>query len=107
MDHGQEYEDPSLPIKEQGSNRGGTIRIGQGSWIGHGAAIVCSKGELILGRNCIVAANAVITRSFPEYSVISGNPARIVKQYDSASKSWVLGSVRRTGVETESQRGSL
>jgi serine acetyltransferase len=40
----------------------------------------------------VVAANSLVTRSFPDYSVIAGNPARVVKQYDVQKKQWVLGS---------------
>jgi acetyltransferase-like isoleucine patch superfamily enzyme len=94
MDHSHAYENTALPIKEQGVTEGGRIRIGQGCWIGHGAAIVCTQGELVLGRNCVVAANAVVTRSFPPYSVISGNPARVVKQFDPEKNTWVLGASR-------------
>lgn len=94
MDHGHAYEFINLPIKLQGTSSGGRIRIGQGSWIGHGAAIICTKGELTLGENCVVAANALVTTSFPPYSVISGNPARVVKQFDPVRNTWVLGSSR-------------
>jgi acetyltransferase-like isoleucine patch superfamily enzyme len=47
-----------------------------------------------VGRNCFVAAHAVVTRSAPPYSVLSGNPARIVRQFDPVKQVWVLGSVR-------------
>jgi acetyltransferase-like isoleucine patch superfamily enzyme len=94
MDHSHAYEDITVPIREQGVTEGGRIRIGQGSWIGFGAAIVCPKGELTLGRNCVVGANSVVTRSFPPYSVIAGNPAKVVKQFDPVKQAWVQGSVR-------------
>jgi acetyltransferase-like isoleucine patch superfamily enzyme len=94
IDHGHAYEDVSRSIDEQGITKGGRIRIGQGSWIAHGAAIICAQGELILGKNCVVAANAVVTRSAPDYSVLSGNPARIIKQYDPVKRAWVMGAAR-------------
>jgi len=94
MDHDHVFEDIALPIRDQGISEGGRIRIGQGCWIGYGAAIICSRGELVLGRHCVVGANAVVTRSAPPYSVLSGNPARIVKQFDPVKQVWVLGSVR-------------
>jgi acetyltransferase-like isoleucine patch superfamily enzyme len=100
MDHNHGFEDITQPIRDQGTTPGGRIRIGEGCWIGHGAAIVCSAGTLELGPHCVVAANAVVTRSFPGYSVISGNPARIVKQFDAAKQTWVIGSAARTA-ETE------
>jgi len=94
QDHGHAYEDVSLPIRLQGIARGGRIRIGRGSWVGQGAVIVCTEGELTLGRNCVVAANAVVTKSAPPFSVLSGNPARIVKQFDPVKGAWTLGSSR-------------
>ena len=96
QDHGHAYEDASKPIRLQGIIRGGRIRIGRGSWIGQGAVIVCTDGELILGENCVVAANAVVTRSAPPFCVLSGNPAKVVKQFDRQKGAWILGSVGRT-----------
>ena len=97
QDHGHSFEDITRPIGEQGDAPGGRIRIGAGSWIGQGAAIICDAGELTIGENCVIGANAVVTRSAPPFSVISGNPARVVKQFDAASHKWVLGSVQRIG----------
>lgn len=93
-DHLHAYEDVTVPIRNQGATQGGRIYIRQGCWIGRGAAIVCDHGELELGCHCVVAANSLVTRSFPAYSVIAGNPARVVKQYDPVKKVWVLGSSR-------------
>jgi acetyltransferase-like isoleucine patch superfamily enzyme len=94
MDHNHAYEDVTRSIKMQGVTEGGTIRIGQGSWLGFNASIVCSQGELVIGEHCLIAANSVITRSFPSFSVISGNPARVVRQFDPVKGIWTLGSVR-------------
>jgi acetyltransferase-like isoleucine patch superfamily enzyme len=89
QDHNHAYENMDAPIRTQGLTAGGRIRIGQGCWIGQGAAIVCGGGELILGRNCVVAANALVTKSFLPYSVIVGNPARLARQYDPEKGIWV------------------
>lgn len=89
MDHNHAYEDVTRPIKEQSITQGGRIRIGQGCWIGRGAAIVCNEGELVLGRNSVVAANALVTKSFPPYSVLVGNPARLARQYDPSKGIWI------------------
>lgn len=101
QDHNHAYEDIDLPIRTQGLTAGGIIRIEQGCWIGHGAAIVCSQGELVLGRNSVVAANALVTRSFPPHSVIIGNPARLARQFDAARGTWVGGSGRPVVSEHE------
>jgi acetyltransferase-like isoleucine patch superfamily enzyme len=94
QDHNHAYEDIGLPIKAQGLSPGGKIRIEQGCWIGHSAAIVCNQDELVIGRNSVVAANALVTRSFPPYSVIVGNPARLARQFDPAKGAWVGGTGR-------------
>lgn len=54
------------------------IRLGSHVWVGNGATIL--KGVAI-GDNSVVAANAVVTRSFPETGVlIAGNPADIIRR---------------------------
>lgn len=94
MDHNHTYEDITVPIVKQGITEGGRIRIGRGSYIGHGASIICPRGELTIGRNCVIAANSVVTRSIPDYSVVFGSPATIIRQYDPETKTWRVGGKR-------------
>tara|TARA_R110002110_G_scaffold61225_6_gene172130 strand:+ start:31527 stop:31835 length:309 start_codon:yes stop_codon:yes gene_type:complete len=55
----------------------GEIQIGDNIFIGKGALILPG---VTVGNNCIVGANAVVTKSFPEGSIIAGNPARVVRK---------------------------
>lgn len=59
--------------------------IGENCFIGYGAAI---QAGTILGRQCIVGANSVVRGTFPDYCVIVGAPARIVKRYNFESGFW-------------------
>ena len=60
-------------------------KIGENCFIGYGAVI---QAGTILGKQCIVGANAVVRGHFPDYCVIVGVPARIVKRYDEVSRKW-------------------
>jgi acetyltransferase-like isoleucine patch superfamily enzyme len=91
VDHNHAYEDITVPIVRQGITEGGRIRIGQGSWIGRGSAIMCARGELTIGRNCVVAVNSTVTRSIPDYCVVFGSPATIIRQYDPETRAWRIG----------------
>ncbi len=91
-DHNHAYEDVNLPIQQQGIEKGGTVRIEEGCWLGYGAAVLCTKGELVIGRNSVIGANSVVTRSVPPYCVVAGNPSKIVKHFDVQSKRWLKGA---------------
>ena len=51
------------------------VIIGVASWVGLGAIIMPGT---ILGNGCIVGAGAVVTKSFPDGSIVAGNPAKII-----------------------------
>ncbi|HBN4333859.1 TPA: maltose O-acetyltransferase, partial [Escherichia coli] len=51
--------------------------IGDNVWIGFQAAIL--KGVTI-GEGAVVAARAVVTKDVPAWSVVAGNPAKVVKE---------------------------
>lgn len=60
-------------------------KIGENCFIGYGVVI---QAGTILGKHCVVGANAVVRGEFPDYSVIVGIPAKIVKRYDLVTKQW-------------------
>jgi acetyltransferase-like isoleucine patch superfamily enzyme len=107
QDHSHAYKDVNVTIRRQGVTEGGKIKISQGCWIGQGTVIHCDQGELTLGPNCVVAPNSLVNRSFPGYSLIAGNPARVVKQYDMEKGAWVLGSSRPAAEPEVPQRKAM
>lgn len=88
-DHAHEFSDVNVPIGAQGTTPGGTILIERGCWLGYGAAVISNSGELVIGRNSVIGACSVVTRSIPPYSVVVGNPAKIVKQFDPVANKWI------------------
>nr|WP_319398253.1 acyltransferase [uncultured Carboxylicivirga sp.] len=79
------YEDITRPISEQGINTN-EIYIGDETWIGANAVILPG---LFIGKHCIIAAGSVVTKNVPSYSVVAGNPAKIIKTYESETNKWV------------------
>ncbi len=59
--------------------------IGPNCFIGYGAVI---QAGTILGKQCIVGANAVVYGCFPDCSVIAGVPAKRIKQYCFETCTW-------------------
>ena len=70
------YDDKNTPIRLQGVNSKGGVKIGNNCWIGAKATILDGT---VIGDNCIVAAGAVVTGHFPKNVIIGGVPARILK----------------------------
>ncbi len=69
------YSDNNILIREQGVSRQG-ISIGKNCWIGSKVTVL---DGVTIGDNCIIAAGAVVTKSMPANSVISGVPAKVLK----------------------------
>lgn len=55
------------------------ILIKKGAWIGAGATIMPG---ICIGKYSIVGASSVVTHDVPDYSVVVGNPARVIKELD-------------------------
>lgn len=74
QNHG--FDDPDLPISKQFPAEQ-PVRVGDGSWIGHGAVIL--PGAQI-GRHVVIGANSVVSGEIPDYSVAVGAPARVIRR---------------------------
>ena len=80
-----EYTDINIPISKQKVSMSPII-IEDDCWI---AANTMLTAGVTIGRHSIVAAGAVVTKSVPPYSIVAGNPAKMIKQYDAQMKAWV------------------
>lgn len=55
------------------------VRIGANVWIGFGA---CILPGVSVGEGSIVGARSVVTEPVPPYTVVAGNPARVIRILD-------------------------
>jgi len=78
------YEDVSMPIHVQGVSTS-PIVIEDDSWIGSNVVVVAG---VTIGKHSIVAAGSIVTKDIPPYSVVVGNPGRVLKQYNHQTKVW-------------------
>jgi acetyltransferase-like isoleucine patch superfamily enzyme len=78
------YEDPDTPIVRQ-QLRTAPVEIGDDCLIGYGVVI---QPGVRIGRHCIIGANSVVTKSIPDFCVAVGSPARIIRRYNTASRTW-------------------
>jgi len=70
------FERVDIPMRLQGSSLSASITIEDNVWIGRGVSILAGKSVL---KGSIVAAGCVLTKTFPEFSIIGGNPSRLIR----------------------------
>ncbi len=78
------YEDINVPIADQHVYTS-LITIEDEVWIGANAVITAG---VTIGKHSVVAAGSVVTKDVPPYSIVAGNPARLLKQYNKETGEW-------------------
>ncbi|GLH77550.1 acetyltransferase [Bradyrhizobium sp. SSBR45G] len=53
------------------------VELGHDVWIGHGAIVLPGRN---IGTGAVVAAGAIVTKDVPAYTIVAGNPARMIKR---------------------------
>lgn len=69
------FADARVPIREQGHSCA-PVKIDRDVWIG---ALVTIVAGVTIGEGSVVGANAVVTKDVPSFSVVAGNPARVIR----------------------------
>lgn len=80
-----EYRDVHTPIHKQPINTA-KIHVKSGAWLAANCVITAG---VTIGKNSVVAAGSVVTKDVPDYAVVAGNPAKIIKQFDFEREEWV------------------
>jgi phosphonate metabolism protein (transferase hexapeptide repeat family) len=52
------------------------VTIGHDVWIGHGAVVLAGR---TIGTGSVIAAGAIVTKDVAPYTIVAGNPARLIR----------------------------
>ena len=69
------FTDYEKPIKDQGYSCE-PVLLKKGCWIGINCVILPG---VTIGRNAVIGANSVVTKSIPDYAIAVGSPAKVIK----------------------------
>lgn len=74
---GHRFDDINVPMGQQGDLPDTPLEIGEDVWIGARAMVLpgCKK----IGAHSIIGAGAVVTKDVPEYAIVGGNPAKLIR----------------------------
>ncbi len=76
ISYNHKYDDTSTPMRLQGASESRPIVIGNDVWIGMRAMIMPG---VKIGDHAIVGAASVVTKDVPEWGIVGGNPAKLIK----------------------------
>jgi acetyltransferase-like isoleucine patch superfamily enzyme len=82
LNHG--YEDVTIPIVQQPCDMQ-LITLQDDCWIGANSVVVLG---ITIGKHAIVAAGSVVTKDVAPFTIVAGNPAKPIKQYNSNTQNW-------------------
>ena len=70
------FSDTTIPMNKQGFSEEKPVFIGDDVWIG--GRVIILPGVHV-GNGAIIGAGAVVTKDVPEYAIVGGNPAKVIK----------------------------
>jgi acetyltransferase-like isoleucine patch superfamily enzyme len=75
-DAAHRFDDPDLPVTQQGFTTKGPTRIGDNCWLGVNCVVTSG---VTIGERCVIGANSVVTRDLPPRSICAGAPAKVIR----------------------------
>lgn len=70
------FDRTDIPMIRQGNKAYPPVIIEDDVWIGNNVIVLAGRK---ISKGSIIAAGAVLTKDFPEYSIVGGNPAKLIK----------------------------
>lgn len=73
---GHKHDRIDIPMKQQGASEVKPVTIGNDVWLGRRVMIMPG---VTIGAGCVIGAGAVVTKDMPDYCVVAGVPAKVLK----------------------------
>jgi len=80
-DAAHRFDDPDVPITQQGFTSKGPVTIGDNCWFGVNCVVTSG---VTVGERCVVGANSVVTEDLPPRTIAAGLPAKVIREIDFA-----------------------
>lgn len=61
------------------------VKIGKNVWLGEA---VCILPGVAIGDGSVIGAGSIVTHSIPSFCLAVGNPAKVLRRYDPATREW-------------------
>ena len=78
-DSDHRYDDPEVPVPQQGFVPRGPVRIGDNVWFGVNCVVT---GGVTIGERAVIGANSVITDDVPPRVIAAGAPAKVIREIE-------------------------
>lgn len=82
-------ENPMLPYIASGVTFSDSIYVGVNCHFGAGAVVL---GNVVIGHGSIVGTNSLVTKNVPPFSIVVGNPAKVIRRYSFLKQVWIDAS---------------
>jgi acetyltransferase-like isoleucine patch superfamily enzyme len=80
------YEDVTVPVRMAGMTERSFVVVEEEAWIGMNS---CIFRGVTVGKHSVVGANSIVNTDVPPYSVVVGNPCKVVKRFDHGLGKWI------------------
>jgi acetyltransferase-like isoleucine patch superfamily enzyme len=82
------FSSPLVSYGGSGFTVDNEITIGANCWFGINVTVI---GNIKVGHGSIIGANTLVNKDIPPFSVVIGNPAKVIKRFDFDLMKWVKG----------------